>query len=226
MTDNWKNDLPSDSIAAAQFAIERFHEFDRPFIGKAINRDIYDEYIRQYVLVWYLAEKVIPGLKRPELKSDRNESLTEIRGFVVRVSNSCESVRLENLLSNTEKDVKAHFGDTIVYRFSTDEQKRIAVLIAELRELISESELLDDDHKRRLLARLEKLQAEVHKKISNLDVFWGVVGDAGVALGKLGNDAKPIVDRFREVIETAWKAQAKAEQLPPSDKIPLLTKTD
>jgi hypothetical protein len=59
--------------------------------------------------------------------------------------------------------------------------------------------------------------------LTNLDKFYGFIGDAGVILGKFGRDAKPFVDRIREIAEIAWRSQATAEQLPASAKPALLT---
>jgi hypothetical protein len=97
------------------------------------------------------------------------------------------------------------------------------VLINELRDLIRENEKFEEDHKRRLLERLEKLQRELHRRLSSLDRIYGLVGDAGVLLGKFGRDAKPFVDRIREIVEIGWRAQASAEDLPASARPALLT---
>jgi len=51
------------------------------------------------------------------------------------------------------------------------------------------------------------------------------MGDAGIALGKFGRDAKPFVDRVREILDIIWRSQATAEQLPASAK-PALLATD
>lgn len=88
--------------------------------------------------------------------------------------------------------------------------------------MISESKLFDENHKSRLLKRLERLQSELHKKVSDLDRFWGLIGEAGVAIGKFGNDVKPIVDRIREIAEIVWRTQARGEELPSGMPIPML----
>jgi hypothetical protein len=108
------------------------------------------------------------------------------------------------------------------YEFTDGDLKRIQQIINELRDKISESSLFEEDHRRRLLRRLESLQSEVHKKMSDIDRIWGLVGDAGVAIGKFGKDAKPFVDRIKELSQIAWKTQARAEQLPSSSVNPLL----
>lgn len=108
------------------------------------------------------------------------------------------------------------------YEFTDGDLKRIQVIINELREQIVESELFEEDHRRRLLRRLEALQSEMHKKMSDIDRIWGLVGDAGIVIGKFGKDAKPLVDRIKELAQIAWKTQARAEELPSNSQNPLL----
>lgn len=116
------------------------------------------------------------------------------------------------------KGIKKSFG----YEFTSGDIERVQVLINELRELLSKEQRLDAGHKERLMKRLEALQQELHKKISTLDSFYVLVGDAGVALGKLGSDAKPLVDRIKELTQIGWKSQARAEQLSGSAENPWL----
>ncbi len=58
--------------------------------------------------------------------------------------------------------------------------------------------------------------------MSNLDRFWGFVGDAGVVMKKLGEDAKPITDRIKDIMEPIWNAQARAEELESGSPNPFL----
>lgn len=108
------------------------------------------------------------------------------------------------------------------YEFTDGDINRIQILINELRNEINESDLFEEDHRSRLLKRLERLQAEMHKKMSDIDRFWGLIGDAGVALGKFGKDAKPIVDRIKELSQIAWRTQSRAEELPSGSHNPLI----
>ncbi|MFK7698516.1 hypothetical protein [Pseudomonas caspiana] len=108
------------------------------------------------------------------------------------------------------------------YEFTDGDLSRLQTLINELRGLLQADTKLDDGHKRRLFKRLEALQRELNNKVSEVDNFYALLGDAGVAMGKLGKDAKPFVDRIREIAQIGWKAQARAEQLPGSADNPLL----
>jgi hypothetical protein len=58
--------------------------------------------------------------------------------------------------------------------------------------------------------------------MSSLDKFWGLIGDAGVILGKFGEDAKPFVDRFQEIAQIVWGVQARTEELQSGLRMPLL----
>ncbi len=54
------------------------------------------------------------------------------------------------------------------------------------------------------------MQSELHKKISDVDRYWGLVAEAGVVLGKLSKDSKPIVARIKELAEIIWTTQSRA----------------
>lgn len=157
---------------------------------------------------------------------DKAENIVSIKQIFAYL----KSISVKNasrIQADTVKDrYTTLLGAGFVYEFSDGDVSRIQQLINELRELISGSNKLEDDHQRRLLAKLEKLQSELHKKVSDLDRCWGLIGEAGVVSGKLGRDAKPIVDRIREIAEIVWRTQARSEQLPSASEFPLLERKD
>ena len=117
---------------------------------------------------------------------------------------------LEQHISHFEQKMNKGF----LYTFSDGDVKRIEVLINQLRELIMTTEDLQEDHKSRLLKKLEKLQSELHKTMTDLDHFWGLLIEGGVVLQLLGEKAKPILDCIKEISEIVWLAQAIATGLP------------
>lgn len=127
-------------------------------------------------------------------------------------------IKVESYKDRYQTAFKASFA----YEFSQGDFDRIQALINELREKITGNDSFEDNHKQRLLKRLENLQSELHKRVPDLDKFWGMVGDAGVVVGKLGADAKPIVDRVKEIAEIVWKTQARTEELPSNSHNPML----
>jgi len=65
--------------------------------------------------------------------------------------------------------------------------------------LIRNSTLISDEHKRRLLRKLDAMHGELHKKTSDIERFWGFIGEAGIAMRKFGEDLAPISERVLEL---------------------------
>ena len=64
----------------------------------------------------------------------------------------------------------------------------------------------------------------MQKKQTDLDHYWGLLGDASVAVCKFGTDANPFVERIKEITDIVWRTQSRAEELP-SDTKPALINT-
>ena len=157
-----------------------------------------------------------------ELTGDVPTICKVLSQYIHNVNAEFQSSATELKLESYKNRYKTALKSTFAYEFSQGDLEKIQNLINELRNHISGIENLESDHKRRLLKRLESLQSELHKRVSDLDRFWGMIGDAGVVLGKLGEDAKPIVDRVREISRIVWRTQARTEELPSDSPIPLL----
>jgi hypothetical protein len=144
----------------------------------------------------------------------------------IRVEQNILQLDSEELFNKSKSRFDAKFGTILTYKFAGNDFERIQKLVNELRSLISQSKRLDDKHKYRLIKRLEKIQAELNKNVTDLDRFWGLVADGAVILRKLGEDSKPIVDRIREITDIIWRAQSTAEELPSNAPPVLLEKNE
>lgn len=109
--------------------------------------------------------------------------------------------------------------DQLFYEISEANIEKIQTLVNQLREQITESSVITQNHRQRLLKKLERLQQELHKKMSDLDRFWGFIGELGIVSGKFGNDVKPLVDRGRELASIVYETEADSAELP-HDKLP------
>lgn len=161
-----------------------------------------------------------------ELNGDEDKDAPDMRRYIG------STLELYKRKSNTNKygylknQFTSRLGKGFMYVFSQGDLDRIQVLIDELRKQIEKSTSLEPGHKQRLMQRLERLQSEMHKKMSNFDRFWGLLGDTGIIMGKLGTDAKPFVDPMREIGDIVWRTQARAEELPSSVERPQLESED
>ncbi len=158
----------------------------------------------------------------PDLNGPMGAVCNQLRNFLQDVQadlvGQSSAQKLENLKNRFNITLSNGFG----YEFTDGDLSRIQTVINELRDLLSKEPRLDAGHKQRLMKRLEDLQRELHKKVSDLNRIYGLIGDAGVTLGKLGTDAKPFTDRIKELLGFAWKSQARAEQLPSSAENPMI----
>lgn len=219
------DDLPIDFTDALEVICLRFEETDEELDGKV---EYYDEYITALGAFEALTSakgintELDLGIKLFDLDGDRAGDISYIRKLFDEAYMWCLQARAQTKLEKLRNKFLGVLGEEFTCHFSDDEVSRLQVLINELREHIRKFKKIESGHKDRLLRRLEKLQSEVHKQVSDLDRFWGMVGDAGVVAKKLGEDAKPIVDRIREVANILWKAQAKAESLPSDASNPVL----
>jgi hypothetical protein len=181
--------------------------------------------LEAYALMSEIADSKLLAINRPpfEISGDKKEDCVRIFSFLSALEKYCESESSKLKVDSFRNHFKVFLSAGFSYEFSPGDLDRVQVLINQVRDLISKATGLEKDHQRRLLARLEKLQTELHKKASDLDRFWGLIGDASVVLGKLGQDAKPIVDRVKEIADIVWQTQSRAEELPSGTQIPLLT---
>lgn len=165
-------------------------------------------------------------LPHVDLTNSISENCMNLNGAVLEVETQIASVSTKAKMMRIKDSFKKSLGRKFFYEFTDGDLKTIQELINELREKIVQEINLEEEHRSRLIKRLEKLQRELHKKVSDLDMFWGLIGDAGIVLGKLGTDAKPFVDRVREIANIVWRTQAQTEQLPSGTTSPLIRETE
>jgi len=188
-------------------------------LAAEIAANLYDE--------TYFINLEIPDI--PELGHDNDSNIKELIKYISIVKVTIQPLIDDEIGSNKKNEFlsaienkKKILNKGFFYEFTDGDLSRVQELINELRQEIITSDLFDESHRSRLLRRLEATQSELHKKMSDVDRIWGLVGDAGIVIGKFGKDAKPFVDRIKELSQIAWKTQARAEELPSSSQNPLL----
>lgn len=174
------------------------------------------------ILEMHESELIRVGISPPRqddsFQADSQYIISFIQDVLKEFTAEASQLRLQSFRSH----FRTSLGNSFAYEFSQGDLNRIQELINNLREMISKSDLFEHEHQQRLLRRLEKIQSELHKKVSDLDRFWGLVGDAGIVIGKFGNDAKPICDRIVEIANIVWRTQSRAEELPSDSPMPFL----
>lgn len=198
------------------------------FIEDYSEEDL-EAYLKPFGLFQSLAEANGWSYDYPKITLDINKTIREIVAFF---SNQKEKLKAKSDLyklnqynlkfEKIKSQYDTHFGKLFSYAFEEKDTDRIQLLLSELRDVVTTSEDLEEDQKDRVLKRLEKLQEELNHNISDLDRFWGLVGDAGVVMAKAGKEAKPLIERIREVTSIIWKIQSRTENLPEDTPQPLI----
>ena len=215
--------LPLDNLDANAAMLRHFTQ---QLAGKTLQGPAADACVEAWGTYLAFLESRQLGVPQISLPHSKPEAARIIGEQLNPMSNDI-SAQIANrdiqlMLDKGKRRFAMQSGKLFCYRFEEEEIKRIQQILNELRDLFQNSSELADDHRRRLLARLEQLQAELHKRMSDLDRFWGLIGDAGVALRKFGENAEGV----RKIGELIYKlgslifgAQLTAHGLPPSDPV-------
>ncbi len=225
MEQKFIENIPEDTNKGVMYIIESYDSFCESlgYNNGETQREIHDDFIDFFTLLEaYLTNKGF-NVGKLEFDEQLDSNMNKIRDFFSNVRTDFEKIITKNTITELRNKYNTIFSNTFSYEFTTGDLDRIQKLINELRDNIGLSELFTAEHKQRLLRRLEKIQSEIHKKVSDLDRFWGLIGDAGVVIGKFGNDAKPIVDRIKEIADIVWRTQSRSEELPSGTTIPFLS---
>lgn len=185
--------------------------------------DSYDLLLEALAILEIYSARYSLGLTLPKIGTDSNrgEEASRIGTYFHQLKEKTLKILNKTKYENLKENFQRKLGGKFLYEFSQGDFDRVQTLTHELRKLISSSSELNKEYKMRLLARLERFQQELHKKMSNLDRCWGLIGEAGIALGKFGNDAKPFLDYIKEIAQIVWATQARAEELPSGSKPPI-----
>ena len=193
--------LPADNFEALAVLCVEFEKFD----GHARQLpEHHDDYVEALSILRAFAMARDAKLEPyPEIGPSRQKNVANITGYFVQVRNNVRG-ELSNrhargYFETKTEEYMALFAKASVYEFTEADFKRAQDLVNELRELIRSSTLITDEHKRRLLRRLEAMRGELHRKTNDIDRFWGFLGEAGIAMRKFGEDLAPISERVLEL---------------------------
>jgi len=193
--------LPADNLEALAVLCGEFDRFDGH--GRQMPEH-HDDYVEALGIVKGFAIARDAKLEQfPEIGSDRHHNISSVNAYFkqLRASVRAELTRRHSrgYFETKTEEYAALFSQATFYEFDETEFKRVQTLINELRDLIGGSTLISEEHKRRLLRKLEAMRAELHRKTGDIDRFWSFLGEAGIAMRKFGEDLRPVSERIVEL---------------------------
>lgn len=217
----WVANLPDDPWEAVAQVCSHFLEWFSRLPDGALS-DHYVAIMDAYALLCALISRHkehIKGIEDPyqvmgNHQADVDTILARFNSANTRAQQVLFSRSSTQHFTASSERYEAMLAGELRIEFHDDEIKQLQILINELRDAISGCESLEANHKYRLLRRLERLQKELHKEVSNLDSMWMFIGDAAFVLGQAAEDAKPIFGGIRAIMKIARIAMGRTHGLP------------
>lgn len=155
--------------------------------------------------------------------------------YVMQIQREIETILARDNAIQLQTEMEKRFNRLIIgtpgYELTDGDLKEVQGLVNRLRDLIAETDDLSDNHKQRLLKRLEEVQQELHKKLSKLDSLYCLAIEASIVAGTIGKNAEPFVKVAKSIFGISWRTHAHTEGLPSGatppqlgdDSVPALT---
>ncbi len=215
--------LPHDPFDAVTYVRANFAEMRRHGENRAKGSgDFHNAYLSFYALWKELMLLYGQNMADIEFSTDKAENIARIAAVIENTAQEILPKLVARSFDTISSEFKEKIGAKFYYELSDEELSAIQSLLNELREHIANSDELDARHKRRLLKRVEGLQRELHKEVSDFDHVWGLLVESAAYLGDAGKKAKPITDRLRDLKEIFWNNVKQREELPPKREFPEL----
>ncbi|MDM9552447.1 hypothetical protein QU926_02095 [Pseudomonas asiatica] len=165
--------------------------------------------------------------KLPPVKGGKPANTADFMSFINGVNRDLKAVVEHNKAMQFQEQIEQRLNRMITgsfgYELTDGDLKEVQALLDKLRSAITSSTELKEDHRQRLLKRLEKVQSELHKKLSTLDGLYCLAIEASIVAGTIGKNAEPIAKVAKAIAGITWRTHSHTEGLPSGATSPLLT---
>lgn len=125
------------------------------------------------------------------------------------------ALKLEQNAAERAETFEEHFrillDRHLGYDLSEQQLVELRRWVTELQVKISSAQTLVENRRERLLNRLEKLQLELHGKISSLDRLYGTTLEVAVAAQSLGDESHSIIDIAGRIFGIVWAVHSRKD---------------
>jgi predicted RecB family nuclease len=150
----------------------------------------------------------------PLLRGKTVDDSNAIKQYLTKVARHCKELQSQQRLEQLKATVRNTMGLTGQYEFEGAEIKRIAELAHQMQTTLQSCTALEPKFRQRLQTRLEKFTAELSPGMDNIDLFWGLLGEARVLVARIGDESRHFVGWLTEMSEIMGQVQSRSEGLP------------
>ncbi len=230
MTDIFAEDftdtLPADVVLAGYAICETVLDFNRRRLQETGRSSLIEDqhaYLNALAMFEVYSETHALNIRyeTPNLGTDAEKNSKAITDFFEKLKANLNELIVQQKLSDFRRDYADKFNKTTFFRFTDEDRNHVKNALHELRVLVGDLDTLAAAHKIRLLNRLGKIHVDVDLTLMDLDHMWGLLGDAFVISAKHGKAGRLIVERLYQIVNTAWRVQARAEGINPQNVNPV-----
>lgn len=231
--DTFINNLPENPLEAGLMICDTFMDFNAQFDEDEDQEKEFKEYIRYYTLLKAFKEsygdkfpetREIESLEGDSAGTDKQAIMEEIATAFDEFKEVLTTIEIGTLLDNSFDKYKevllVKFGKSFSYEFSQGDMDQVNSLLGELKKLITDSKNLKPPHKQRLNKKIMTQELSLQKKITDLDGYWGLMGDMLILKMRFGSAVNDIQEKFWTLFEVVWRTQARGEELPSDQAMP------
>ncbi len=212
-SEEYLSGLPKQPLLALARVCKDIRLFHSTFTTETERIEKLDLYLEALGLMKVLAEKVGFDVQPPEIAKLPSRNIENIIRYCAELNEIARHHLAKLKVELAHARYAQLFGEAFSYQLRGEEVKQAQALLSELKQLVESNTRLEDGFKQRLLARLDDLHFKIHLKMPSLDHWWGLLGDAGVALKMAGKEATAIAERICTLVSLAWQIQARNERL-------------
>lgn len=197
-SDELFDDLPEDPVLAAHKICEVFCTFDRTIPNlKKINHS--NEYLQAMGAFQAFADSYALNIDFPELSGDRQQNTDAISDFFQELFNALDREVALMTVENARIHYAGKFVATYYYQFTEENLNKLQMLMESLNYEIERNQQLSEEARWRLVRKLNSSKDKIQRKMVSLDILWGLLGEARVALGSYTAENKHILERINAI---------------------------
>lgn len=194
--------LEKNPYIALQTICSKYLEYHNTTLHLEDNQtdDNYGEAIKAYSIFYSWAKKWDIKVATIQLTANRTKNIDLIRDQANIIKGQAEKIFSEIALKEAIERTDALFGNIGSYEIGKDDLNNIQTSINAIRDLVSKTKELEKNHKERLIKRLDELQVEFDKKMTNFDKFWGFAIESRMYMSIMSKDAKPFLQNINIIV--------------------------
>ena len=184
-TEDFFRSLPSDLLEADRLMLAAFDPLANRSLTDETHLDLLESFSAYQAFRRSRDLTVSNFVPSYEQTSNWNTMRSFIAHYKSENARQIRQRQVQQVFERGQEWFQGQSGAPFLHEFAEEDIGRIRQLLAEIRDLITGTDELDQNHKQRLFRRLDQLENELAKKVSDLDRFWGLFGDVNVAIRKL-----------------------------------------